>query len=487
MGKKLTARLVVVLFIGFVLVVVATMNSRRASHDSGGKAVVPETRAEKNPYTAGSNESSREVLDMAEEADSAVLNADMEKLILDKVSVRQMQRDLLAGVAQRQEEEKALLEKYELSRTQPQSVRGSLHLPQGIEREHLGPVKLQLRSADRYSKVAQTMLDANGHYAFDPVKPGKYTLLVFETKATPGIHYRNLEVMEGQLGPELDVPSPSGVITVHLVDENRQGISGARITVGKTDAPSGSDLNFFTFRVGTSDAEGYFVAANLTDGRYVVRASYGQCEVSDVVVLGPKGRKEHTLKLRTSGSQIAGTVRRRDPHVSTSYSILLEGEDSDGNRIRRSINTDSKGEFVFSYMLPGTYRLYIQSTEQFSGTDAVVKVTGTRETVRNVNLDVYYPNELSSITGRVGNIGASPNVSLHVLANSDNDVLRSHAEVNIESGEFVLNGLPPGKYRVHLMSVKENGHHALEVSSKTVSVVPNATAHRVDFRLPSVQ
>ena len=465
------------LLIGSILVVVLTVNNR-TSQDSGDIAVAMDTGEKKSPITDSNTEMPSSV------NDRDVLVSDLEELTWADANPRRWEREVLDVAVNKGRKEAALQRRYQSLKRQAQSVHGSVIVPDGLKGKGIGPIKLQLRTAHGYAKVGETMLDRDGHYAFDPVAPGKYTLLIFETEANPGINYKNIEVHEDQVLSDLDIPLASGVIAVYLLDESGDAISGARVTVGKANRPSGSNLDVFTFRIGTSDADGCFVAPNLTDGQYVVKASYGQIETAEVVALEPQSKTEHTLSLRTSGSQIVGAVRRRDPLVNTSYPVILEGMDSTGNRIVRAINTDSKGQYAISYLPPGTYTVYIQQTAQFSGTDAIVEITEEKETRRNVDLDVYYPKEWSSIAGKVSNTGNSPGSMLHVLVTSENGVLRSPTVVNMDSGDFSVKALPPGRYTVKVMSTDENGNKTNELSSKSVYVEPNGSIIRMDVSLP---
>jgi hypothetical protein len=482
MKRARTVGIVLGLLVASVLVVLLIV-AHKPSHDGAPESPLRMETGEKADPTAHNTPKPSRVEEKVDEKDDRdTLTADVRQVTSH--DVRKWQRDSLDESLKEVQKEQVRKNRYQSARQQARSLYGSLLLPEGLNPKEIGPVKLQLRTTEHYARVGETMLDRDGHYAFDPVAPGKYTLLIFENKATPGIQYKNIEIGADQVMPDIDIPSASGVITVHLVDETGNGISGARITVGKTDQPSGSNVNFFTFRIGTSDADGGFVAKNLADGRYVVQASYGALDTSEVVTLEPKSTIDHTLSLRLSGSQIVGTVRRRDPLLDTSYPVILEGADVNGNRVLRSIGTDSKGEYAISYLPAGTYKVHIQQTAQFSGTDALVTITGKKETRRNVDLDVYYTKELSSITGTVRSIGNSPGAMLHVLAWSQNGVLRADAVVNMTSGEFSLKALPPGHYTVKLMSQDKAGERPQEVASQTVYVEPNGSILRMEFSVP---
>jgi len=195
---------------------------------------------------------------------------------------------------QRQE----LQERYESLKGAPQVIHGSIRVdgdlsavrPINVHVEKSKPVGLG-------TVVAVTALTNDGQFAFDAIAPGVYTVFCFEREGNPGIWYKNVAVEQDKPLAPLDITMPSSVITVQVVNAVGRAVPGANVTVGKTDSPSGSNKNFFTFRNGVTDAQGWFEATRLADGRYVAMASVGSIQVAEIVEVKPDARANQTLRL----------------------------------------------------------------------------------------------------------------------------------------------------------------------------------------------
>ena len=168
--------------------------------------------------------------------------------------------------------------------------------------------------------------------------------------------------------------------------------------------------------------------------------------------------------------------------------------------MQMSTNSDDNGQYVFTGLPPGVYKVYIHGftaltsslhnglhRRRHSSTDALVEITKDNEIHRGVDLDVYHARELSSIAGKVSGGENLPNFTLHVLATSQNGVLRAYALVDMDSGEFLLKDLPPGYFTIKLMLTKQRGGKAAEVSSKKVHVKPKQRLVDMDFSFPSFE
>ena len=405
---------------------------------------------------------------------------------VDGVDLKQILHEQVIPNLEKQKEEKALSERYESLKIQPQVIHGTIILPENDKRE-IVPVNLQLRQSAHPcgQTFGRTRLTRNGEFAFDPVEPGLYDVTIFEGKTNPGIEYTKVEVVKDRIVPSLRIVIPSGAVVLHLVNEKGEGVGGARITVGKGGAQKRGDTRFYTFRVGTSDAKGFFTASDLADGNYNVIADFGPISNSTAVDLPPASTRECTIKIRTSGSQIRGNVRCMSDSLSEStYWVVLKGIDSEGNPVHQEINTDSLGDFAFSFLPIGVYTVYIPKTGYYSGTNKTINVSRSSESINDVVLDVYATQEQSRIEGTVSNLKNSQGSPLHVLVlDSTGKVLFSGCIVNMTDGSFSALNVPPGEYSVTLMQREKDGG-LIDKTSKRISVAAGAKVTRVDFALP---
>ena len=397
-------------------------------------------------------------------------------------NMRKLEHEVIGPAIERMREQRELQERYEALKDQPQVIHGSISIDGNLS--SVRPVRMQLTRGSRGSTVAETALTNSGNFAFDAVDPSVYSVHCFEREGNPGIRYENVVVDQGKILTPLDIAMASCTLIVHVVSEKGDAISGSQILVGKTDAPSGSNKFFFTFRNGVTDAKGQFEATRLTDGRYVVKASFGGAEIADIVELKPDARLEHTLRIRISGSQIVGNIRHHGVKEGVFYPIFLEGINAKGERVRTAVNTDVNGGFIFNYLEAGEYILRVGTTEHFAGTDCVVKVTETHQTIRAPALEVYAAEKLAAVSGTVRNISAVTAPEAFVLLKSTNGMPVSYGKVDMTSGKFSAEQkLCPGNYQAVLMAVGADGCAVKEVASQNVSVTLGETTKDVIFTL----
>jgi hypothetical protein len=183
-------------------------------------------------------------------------------------------------------------EQYERYKGKNGVVWGSVLLPENVS------AKIRIEKPGYFGQKLE--IREKGQFAFEPLEPGQYDAIVYETTETPGMRYEKYDVAADAPTKELTIAPGDGTVEVTVSDEKGLPIAGARVTVGKAAGASGSSPQLFTWRRGLTDDNGKFVAPGLTDGLYVVVAGDKEAEASSTCTLDPKGKTAASIVITPS-------------------------------------------------------------------------------------------------------------------------------------------------------------------------------------------
>jgi len=328
-------------------------------------------------------------------------------------------------------------QRYVRLKGKPGVVWGRVLLPKG--RANV-PRQLRLRSSGRPGGP-DLVADEHGRFAFEPVEPGKYDLVLYETSESPGIRYEGLAVEPDEPVGEVVLTVGNSSVEVIVADEFGKGLGGVRVTVGKSAGGGGSNPKLFTYRRGITDAAGRFVAEGLTDGGYTVIAEFGSESAAKILDLGPDQRKTVKLVLRLSGRQVRGFVRDMTNRGLSRIPVTIAGPS-----LYKTAETTNTGEFVINAVPAGQYMLTAGGNRDYLPAGLRVKVTDGPAVPARITLRLHPRAAAGTIRGAVRlPPGLGPADVFVTLVGADGlDV--AVARVRPEDGSFALSLCPPGTY-----------------------------------------
>lgn len=250
-------------------------------------------------------------------------------------------------------------------------------------------------------------------------------------------------------------PKPAGSIAGRVTDESGNSIAGATAEAFSCsdETPSGSAV---------SDKNGEYVIGSVGDGCYHVRFDGDGYESSwhgtpqlkdtatDVNVSGDRVRGIDS-QLSSAGSVITGMVKTKDgkPLPGAWVMAFRRGGESDDGSISDG-RTDEKGAFSVrvypgSYFVIFTRKGYVMQIHGKSPEEPSMVEAAEGKTVRGINAALAKGGR---ITGNVTDEGGKALQGIYVVTySSEKTTLPVTARTDGE-GNFVLDGLPTGKYRI---------------------------------------
>ncbi len=241
-------------------------------------------------------------------------------------------------------------------------------------------------------------------------------------------------------------------------------------------------------------ADGRFRIQNVVDGTYKLIVSQG--EGAD--------RTRAVERIDVAGRDFTGLIVRLSAGATLTGSMRVEGELPPGSRMYsmvqltaldatsserdsgHSANVDSDGKFEIPHVLPGRYRVRLNTAAGYVASISTGdKALGDHElTVTDMEtpapLEIVVRTDAGEVTGTVVIDGrpATAIVTLVPTSGPSDDNLVSYAS----NGSFVFPKVPPGEYRAYATKA---GTEDSEVTSATgggerVDVVPNGK-HKVEL------
>ncbi len=307
---------------------------------------------------------------------------------------------------------------------------------------------------DGVRQVSSTT-SATGRYYFIRLASGNYTV-------TP-------ESADYTFAPvSQDVTVPTGSTATDFVGTAHAGtISGVLQTV-EGDPIAGVTVKLFAGAVEkgstTSDAEGRYAFANLTDDNYVVRPYSGTImfDPATRAVTVPPGSQTADF---VGKCFIAGHVRTLAGAPIPTVTVGLY----QGGILKVSSVTDANGRYYFINLATGSYTVQpMPNGHVFSPEYTVVAVPPGSSTT-----DFIGTGSTSTISGVIRTAGGAPIFGMSVRLYQGAD-LKASVSTNSE-GRYTFSGVPYGSYTVRPMS----NVTAFSPATRDVTIPPDATD--VDF------
>jgi Carboxypeptidase regulatory-like domain len=359
--------------------------------------------------------------------------------------------------------------------TSDEPVRKALVILQGGDRPGLG-----------------TITDATGKFTLHNVEAGSYTVSVRRDGYVfiPEGGRQELTVKAGEPISDLKLKLVrAGAISGRIVDADGDPISGVSVQISPWRPKKANPIGGTQAGAGTND-RGEYRAFNIAPGDYAVSVVYSvetenmgvrlqrpagdngplsagiyptvyypgtiDARQATVVKLGP-GMEVQNIDIqliRAHGVQVRGRVTGlpdSDPTASVHVSLQPVERQGQLEQSRSSVVRGAKGEFEFTDVLPGTYRLragYYRFAEEGSRLMARQKLEVGDSDIDGIQLTLTRPGK---VTGRIMTpVGRKASPSLMVLLAS-REVGDSQgggfARVSA-AGDFVINNVPPGDYDV---------------------------------------
>ena len=364
------------------------------------------------------------------------------------------------------------------------------------------PVKkaaLTLRlSGGRNSISLSAATDASGHYKFDSLDPGTYTMSADRTGFVPQVYGAKGPARPGTMialtpGQNLRDAAlkliPQGVITGRVVDEDGDPMAHVLLQCqhyvymnGKKQLSAGA--------MGNTNDLGEYRIFGLAPGRYYVTA-FLQSPQQQGTVVDPKKNYEEgfapvyypnaasaeaaaPLEI-TPGAQLRGidltltktrTVRLRGvvtngaTNKPAQANITLMGRESTGMAMNRAFGrgVDDKGNFEIHSVVPGSYFLVAQTFEDNKQSVAKVPVEVGTSNIDGLQIVVHPPADLSGrvlIENNADTNGATFSVTLQSKLPGPFGGGGAGAQAD-KDGAFRIRNVAADAYTVMVYGIKDN-------------------------------
>lgn len=191
-------------------------------------------------------------------------------------------RDRIPDLADYTKQKEETAQRYEEFKETPQTVWGKIVPAEG--QALIPPLRVSMRGKSPQSRnYGSIAVDDQMRFIFPEVEPNTYDLVLLETSSHPGVRFENVIVKEGHPLTETVIEIDTVSLEVTVLDQRGTPVKDVQVLVGKSS--SGSDSDLYAWRNGLTDANGRYIACNLTDGEYVVSAHTLKRNGSQVVSL----------------------------------------------------------------------------------------------------------------------------------------------------------------------------------------------------------
>lgn len=265
--------------------------------------------------------------------------------------------------------------------------------------------------------------EADGTFTLDGVPAGDIVLSI----GASGYAYRELELTVDEGTAPIEIALSVGGKIAGVVKTAAGAPVKGRLWL---DGPT----NF----IGELDAAGRFSYENMRPGRYTVSADTEAGSASLEFVLRQDERKEDIVLILGAGRSIRGVVRGLRPEQLSQAHLMLRREAAPKFF---SARPNAQGAYAFNGVPPGHAVISVYgSGRQF---EKRVEVPGDGDET----LDIVFPAgaRLSGRVTRGGEPAASKIVWMQLADNRSGILYRA---VTSAEGQYEIEGLPPGEYRL---------------------------------------
>lgn len=329
--------------------------------------------------------------------------------------------------------------------------------------------------------IACTPTAADGTFAII-VPPGGYWLQASALGFVPGFH-----LAPGALTPSVVHTNDAGHVSIRLAvggvplrgnitDINGGIIAGARVTVRTATSGYRVAAQPAPMSIVESDQRGRF-DATVPPGTVAIRVTAPGYVAREFTATAPN---EQVALVLIPGSTLGGTVRdhRGQPVADAQVMLQRSHLDTDDPTAAQAIITDLEGRFVFTEILPGSYRPYAVKGGHW-GEVAQPVALGLTQAITDVEITMQ-PGGSLTLRPQVG-IGSSARpcrvADITVMAADGTHAARATPQ---DDGSLFVAGLMAPSYRITHASCSDGYWQA---SSLPIAISPDGatTSHIVQF------
>ncbi len=205
--------------------------------------------------------------------------------------------------------------------------------------------------------------DADGHFQFPFVSPGKHRLTAYlphNLRYDTGLGHAEIDVAPGQLFAGVQIPLEDlAELRVQYLDANGNPLPG--ITAGATWSPDGSGA----WTEGTkSEAEGwavlYLYPGQVQYVRGLDMAGHLMAEAGEKVQPQPGEILAPVRIVMVPSAGLQGLLTGSDNALVASKAVVCTLAFADGVTLRRDVRTDAEGRFHLEGLTPGVAKLSLE-------------------------------------------------------------------------------------------------------------------------------
>ncbi|MFF2481384.1 carboxypeptidase regulatory-like domain-containing protein [Paenibacillus sp. NPDC058071] len=313
--------------------------------------------------------------------------------------------------------------------------------------------------------VASVNTDTDGTYEINQLASGKY--LLSTRKGGYSGSALNVTVIPGQTTiADFVLPPEPASISGNVTDTAGNPLAGAVLSIQLN--LDGGNVVFLRF---LTQENGQYVASNLIAVPSIVSVSAAGFQSSFASAsLIPGQQTKIDFSLAPDPGSIAGTVLTSDGLPIEGAAVQVHSGNANGVTIS-SLFTDPAGSFVSGNLAPGVYTI-VASASSFQTASAVTQVVSDAASPIVIRL----APDPGSIQGIVTDSSTGAPLTSTIINVKDKNGLQVASTLVDNSGQYIVNGLPPGAYTIVVNSLAHQ-------SGTTGAVVVSDATTTVDFAL----
>jgi protocatechuate 3,4-dioxygenase beta subunit len=296
------------------------------------------------------------------------------------------------------------------------------------------------------SAVSALRTDGGGVVVFRAVPPGAWKIRIQANRFSM-LTEGPVEVLAGEQGEFEARLEPLRALLGQVLDPDGNGVDGAQVELWPEGAPG-------AITTARTRNAGQFLVTGLEAGSYMVRATHPQFAASTTQRAIAGAREKLRVELGESG-EILGTVVTPDGETLSSYRVTIErfvpevgidGLEARNYRPRKAAH----GLFLLTNLAPGRYDLRVDPPGYGPGSVQDVRVRSGQRT-DGVTIEV---SAGATVRGSVHDQDSGEPIAGAEVRVSDSAVwgrnLPRERVRTDEDGEFLLEGLSPGRRAVRV-------------------------------------